>query len=53
MHLKKTDLALGDFMVPASWFQSVNATFILIFATMVGSFWIWWKKNGYEHSSIF
>ncbi|HIF85095.1 MAG TPA: MFS transporter [Flavobacteriaceae bacterium] len=50
---QKTDLALGDFMVPASWFQSVNATFILIFATMVGSFWIWWKKNGYEHSSIF
>ena len=50
---QKTDLALGDFMVPASWFQSANATYILIFATMVGSFWIWWKKRGYEHSSIF
>ncbi|MDC0210754.1 peptide MFS transporter [Flavobacteriaceae bacterium] len=50
---KKTDLALGSFMVPASWFQSVNAIFILIFATAVGSFWIWWKKSGYEHSSLF
>jgi POT family proton-dependent oligopeptide transporter len=50
---QKTDLALGSFMVPASWFQSVNATFILIFATLVGSFWIWWKKSGYEHSSLF
>ena len=50
---QKTDLALGSFMVPASWFQSVNAIFILIFATAVGSFWIWWKKSGYEHSSLF
>mgnify|MGYP001383595803 FL=1 len=50
---QKTDLALGSFMVPASWFQSVNAIFILIFATLVGSFWIWWKKSGYEHSSLF
>lgn len=50
---QKTDLALGSFMVPASWFQSANATYILIFATLVGSFWIWWKKRGYEHSSIF
>ena len=50
---QKTDLALGTFMVPASWFQSVNAIFILIFATAVGSFWIWWKKSGFEHSSLF
>ena len=50
---QKTDLALGSFMVPASWFQSVNAIFILIFATAIGSFWIWWKKSGYEHSSLF
>ena len=50
---QKTDLALGSFMIPASWFQSVNAIFILIFATAVGSFWIWWKKSGFEHSSLF
>ena len=50
---QKTDLALGSFMVPASWFQSVNAIYIIIFATLVGSFWVWWKKKGYEHSSLF
>jgi POT family proton-dependent oligopeptide transporter len=50
---EKTDLALGAFTVPASWFQSVNAIFILVFATMVGSFWAWWKHRGHEASSLF
>ena len=51
---QKTDLSLfGFFEVPASWFQSVNAIFILIFATLVGSFWVWWKNRGNEYSSIF
>ncbi|MCB0640233.1 MAG: peptide MFS transporter, partial [Phaeodactylibacter sp.] len=51
--LEKTDLALGSFMIPASWFQSVNAIFILIFATIVGSFWAWWRNRGRESSSVF
>lgn len=50
---EKTDLTLGSFEVPASWFQSVNAIFILVFATIVGSFWAWWKNRGKESSSIF
>ncbi|WOD44384.1 peptide MFS transporter [Hwangdonia lutea] len=50
---QKTDLSLGSFMVPASWFQSVNAIFILIFATIVGSVWVWWKNRGKESSSLF
>ena len=50
---EKTDLSLGSFEVPASWFQSVNAIFILVFATMVGSFWIWWQNRGKESSSLF
>ena len=49
---QKTDLTLGSFNVPAAWFQSVNAIFILIFATIVGSFWIWWKNRGKESSSL-
>ncbi len=49
----KTDLMLGSFAVPASWFQSVNAIFILVFATLVGSFWIWWQNRGRESSSLF
>ena len=50
---QKTDLSLGSFEVPASWFQSVNAIFILVFATLVGSFWAWWRNRGNESSSIF
>ena len=50
---QKTDLSLGNWMVPASWFQSVNAIFILIFATIVGSVWVWWKNRGRESSSLF
>ncbi|GAA3578464.1 peptide MFS transporter [Snuella lapsa] len=50
---QKTDLRLGSFDVPASWFQSVNAIFILIFATIVGSFWVWWKNRKKESSSLF
>ena len=50
---QKTDLSLGSLMVPASWFQSVNAIFILVFATIVGSFWVWWKNRGKESSSLF
>ena len=50
---QKTDLMLAGFEVPASWFQSVNALFILIFATIVGSFWVWWKNRNKESSSLF
>ena len=50
---EKTDLSLGSFEVPASWFQSVNAIFILVFATIVGSFWTWWQNRGKESSAIF
>ena len=50
---QKTDLLIGNFLVPASWFQSVNAIFILIFATIIGSFWVWWKNRKRESSSLF
>ena len=50
---QKTDLSLGAFSIPASWLQSVNAIFILIFASIIGSFWVWWKNRKRESSSIF
>ena len=50
---QKTNLQLGSFTVPASWFQSVNAIFILMFATIVGSFWAWWRNRGKESSSLY
>lgn len=50
---EKTDLSLGAFQVPASWFQSVNALFIIVLGTPIAAFWIWWKKSGKEGSSLF
>ena len=50
---QKTDLSIGSFMVPASWFQAVNAIFILMFASIIGLFWTWWKNRGKESSSLF
>lgn len=39
--------------IPAAVFQSLNAGYIIIFGTVVGSFWLWWKKRGKEASSLF
>lgn len=52
---QKTDLYLEfiDFTVPASWFQSVNAFFIITLGVPIASFWYWWKKIGKESSSLF
>lgn len=50
---EKTNLSLAGFEVPASWFQSVNAMFIIIFGIPVASFWVWWKRKGFEKSSLF
>jgi len=50
---QKTDLNFLGFEVPAAWFQSVNAFFIITLGTSVGGFWYWWKKSGKEGSSLF
>ena len=39
--------------IPAAVFQSLNAGYIIIFGTIVGGFWINWKKKGKESSSLF
>ena len=56
---QKTDLSLsfsipfiGD-AIPASWFQSVNAFFIITLGAPIAGFWYKWKKKGKESSSIF
>ena len=49
----KTDRMLGGFEVPASWFQSVNAFFIITLGTAVAGFWYKWKIKGKEGSSLF
>lgn len=57
---QKTDLSLGFTIpilnltaVPASWFQSVNALFIIAFGVPIAAFWYNWKKRGKESSSLF
>ncbi len=57
---QKTDLTLGFTVpllgidaIPASWFQSVNAFFIITLGVPIASFWVWWKRKGKESSSLF
>ena len=42
---EKTNLHLFSYEIPASWFQAVNSLFILLFAAVVGNFWIWWRTE--------
>ncbi|HAY35680.1 MAG: peptide MFS transporter [Bacteroidetes Order II. Incertae sedis bacterium] len=37
---RMADRSFGDWEMPASWLQSVNSTFIIIFAPLFGSLWI-------------
>ena len=39
--------------VPAAVFQSINAFFIINFATLIANFWYKWAKKGKESSSLF
>lgn len=51
---QKTDRNLfGWFVIPASVFQSVNSFFIVTLATVIGAFWLKWRKKGKESSSLF
>lgn len=49
----KTDRMLFGMEVPATWFQSLNAAFIVIFGTIVAGFWAKRKLKGKEASSLF
>ncbi|HXH99326.1 MAG TPA: peptide MFS transporter [Sphingobacteriaceae bacterium] len=52
---QKTDRTLSflNWEIPASWFQSVNAFFIITLGAPVAAFWYNWKHKGKESSSIF
>lgn len=49
----KTDRMLGGFQVPASWFQSLNAMFIIFLGTGIAAFWAKRKLKGKVASSLF
>lgn len=40
------------YQIPASVFQSLNPMYIIIFSIPVAAFWVWWRKQGYESSSL-
>ncbi|MCS6118716.1 peptide MFS transporter [Shewanella baltica] len=40
-----TDRMVGSFEVPTTWFQSLNAIFIVLFAPVIASIWIRLGKN--------
>lgn len=48
---EQTQRNLGFFLVPASWFQSLNSVFVVSFAPLFA--WIWIKLGKYEPSSPF
>ena len=50
---QKTDRMLMGFEIPASWFQALNAFFIVTLAVVVGRIWMIIKTKGGEASSIF
>ncbi|WP_372756401.1 peptide MFS transporter [Mariniflexile sp.] len=49
----KTDRVLFGWTIPTVMFQSLNAGFIIIFATIVASIWAKRKLKGKEASSLF
>ncbi|MBC8408617.1 MAG: peptide MFS transporter [Rhodobacteraceae bacterium] len=51
--MEKTDRLIGDWLVPASWFQSINAMFIIFFGTTVALFWANRKLKGKVSTSLF
>lgn len=46
---RQTNRDLGFFTVPASWFQSLNSTFVVIFAPLFA--WLWLKLGKNEPSA--
>ena len=49
----KTDRMLMGMEVPASWFQSLNAMFIIFFGTAVAAYWANRRLKGKLSSSLF
>ena len=47
-HIART---LGDFEIPASWFQSINPVVILLFAPVLAFLWQWLERRNREPSA--
>ncbi|MCG8308220.1 MAG: peptide MFS transporter [Cytophagales bacterium] len=42
-----------SFEVPASWFQSLHAFYVILIGVPMAWFWVKWSKTGWESSSLF
>ncbi|WP_445958011.1 peptide MFS transporter [Yeosuana sp.] len=51
--LKKFMFVSDPFEIPATWFQSLNAGFIIIFAVTIAGYWANKKLKGKETSSLY
>ncbi len=51
--MEKTNRMLGGWEVPASWFQSLNAMFIIFFGSVVAGYWANRKLKGKTATSLF
>ncbi len=51
--LLRGNILTDPYLIPAAVFQSVNPFFIIVFGTAVAGFWLWWRRKGFESSSLF
>lgn len=49
----KVDRMLFGWQIPTSWFQSLNPFFIMIFGTLVATFWLKRQRSNNEASTLF
>jgi amino acid/peptide transporter (Peptide:H+ symporter), bacterial len=50
---RHTNLSIGSFTFPSSWFQAVNPLFILVFAPLFAGLWVNLGRRGKEPSTAF
>jgi proton-dependent oligopeptide transporter, POT family len=46
-----TDRQMGGFVIPATWFQSVNSAFVILFAPVAAAVWVGLARRGSDLSS--
>jgi POT family proton-dependent oligopeptide transporter len=49
----KIDRVVMGFEIPASFFQSLHALYVVILGAPMAYFWVQWRKSGKESSSVF
>ena len=49
----KVDRMLFGWQIPTSWFQSLNPFFIMIFGTLIATFWLKRQRSNKEASTLF